>query len=270
MTCDEAQELITALTDRELPDRHRVLLDTHLKECAPCRSFSEEEQALKRAVRAAGDAFQAPAQLRDRILSDSRIFPDKTRTAWAWQDYLWPRSYIVRPALVIVLILIIAVPILYRIDYRSQPVAVAAVETYNVFVKGDLPVIRAKTADEIKEELIRAVEGSFQPMDYDLAAMNLRPVAGAVREIQGRKILIAIYQGPGGSLFCYTFLGSEGDAPLGAARFFDPEKKTNFYAFSHGNINAVLHREDNLVCILASEMPMEELLALARSKARPS
>ena len=37
-----------------------------------------------------------------------------------------------------------------------------------------------------------------------------------------------------------------------------------------GGMNAVLHREGDVICILASEMPMEELLALARSKASPS
>jgi len=107
-------------------------------------------------------------------------------------------------------------------------------------------------------------------MGYDFSAMNLEPVAGAIREIQGRKILVAIYQGQGGTLFCYTFLGSETDAPQAAARFFDADKKINFYAFSQAGMNAVLHREGDVICILASEMPMEELLALARSKARPS
>ena len=270
MTCDETRELITALTDRELADSERLLLDTHLKECARCRFVLEQEQALKRAVRAAGAALRAPPQLRERIVSDSRIFPSKTRSTWAWQDYLWPKSYLLRPALVIVFLLIITVPLFYRVDYRRQPVALAALETYGLFGEGDLPVVRAKTADEIKAQLTRAVGGRFQPMGYDFAAMSLRPVAGAVRDIQGRQILIAIYQGPGGFLFCYTFLGSEKDAPPVAARFFDSEKKMNFYAFSHGKVNAVLHREDDVICVLASEMPMEELLALARSKARAS
>ena len=74
----------------------------------------------------------------------------------------------------------------------------------------------------------------------------------------------------GGTLFCYTFLGSEEDAPANAARFFDSDKKMNFYAFSQGRVNAVFHREGEVVCILVSEMAMEDLLALARSKARPS
>jgi hypothetical protein len=62
----------------------------------------------------------------------------------------------------------------------------------------------------------------------------------------------------------------EKDAPPHAAKFFDPAKKMNLYAFSRGGINAVLHREGDLICILASEMPMDELLALAKSKAKAS
>ena len=88
--------------------------------------------------------------------------------------------------------------------------------------------------------------------------------------LQGRKILVAIYQGEGGSLLCYTLLGSEADAPANAARFFDPDMKMNFYAFSRAGINAVLHREGDVICILASEMPMDDLLALVKAKARPS
>ena len=40
--------------------------------------------------------------------------------------------------------------------------------------------------------------------------------------------------------------------------------------FRSAGINAVLDREGDVICILASEMPMDELLALARSKAKPS
>ncbi len=44
----------------------------------------------------------------------------------------------------------------------------------------------------------------------------------------------------------------------------------NFYTFSRGRVNAVLHREGEIICILASELPMDELLALAKLKAKPS
>ncbi len=270
MTCAEAQELITALIDQELGQAERSSLEVHLSECSGCRLAFEEESALKEKIREAARDINAPAHLRNRILSDPRIFPEKNRSTWRWQDYLRPMSTVLRPILALALLLAIALPTFVLLKSSSEPIAVAALETYDRFIKGQLPVRRTDNANEIVEQLTRTVGGHFHPMGYDLTAMGLRPVAGLVREIDGRKVLVAIYQGQGGTLFCYTFIGSEVDAPPDAARFFDPGKKMSFYAFSRGQVNAVLHREGEVICILASEMPMEELLALAQSKAKPS
>jgi anti-sigma factor RsiW len=270
MTCEEAQELITALVDHELLNPERSSLEVHLKECARCQLALEEERALKQATRGAGRSIRAPNELRDWILSDPRIFPDKNRSARKWRDYIGPMPRILHPALTLALLLALALSTFYLFKQRSEPIAFAALQTYDLFVKGELDVHRTENTHEIVAQLTRAVGGRFHPMGYDLTAMNLQPVAGLVREIHGRKILVAIYQGQGGTLFCYTFLGSEEDAPPNAARFFDADKKMNFYAFSRGGVNAVFHREGEVICILASEMPMEELLTLAQSKAKPS
>jgi len=131
-----------------------------------------------------------------------------------------------------------------------------------------LIVVRVGSQEEIKERLVRSVNGRFAPMGYDLSGMNLLPVGGMVQEVQGRKIQLVVYDGKGHSLTCYTFFGTEKDAPNHAAVFFDPKKKITFYSFSRGEVNAVFHREGELICILVSKMPMGDLLALARSKAR--
>ena len=268
MTCAEAQELITALVDQEIGDPERSLLDAHLEECAGCRRAVEQERVLKNAIRGAGERVRAARELRNRILSDPRIFPEKSRSVRRWQDHLWRNPLNIRPALVAVLVLAVVLPALYLVQQSREPIAFAAIESYGPLLRGDLPVIGAKSADEIEKQLGRTVNGSFHPMGYDLAAMNLYPVTGAVREIQGRKLLVVIYQGQGGSLLCYTFLGSQEDVPAVAASFFDPDKTMNFYAFSRGKVNAVLHREGDVICILVSEMAMDDLLALTRSKAR--
>jgi anti-sigma factor (TIGR02949 family) len=270
MTCAEAQELITALIDQELGQADRSSLEEHLSECPGCRLAFEEESALKGKIREAARRINAPGDLRSRILSDPRIFPEKNRPARRWQDYLRLMPPLLRPILAFALLLAIGIPTFYLFKPSAEPIALAALETYDRFLSGDLPVHRKENTDEIVKELTHAVGRHFHPMGYDLTAMNLRPVAGLVREIDGRKVLVAIYQGQGGTLFCYTFLGSEEDAPTNAARFFEAAKKMNFYAFSRGRVNAVLHREGEVICILASEMPMEELLALAKSKATPS
>jgi anti-sigma factor (TIGR02949 family) len=270
MTCDEAQELITALVDRELADAERASLEEHLEACPRCRHAVEEERSLSRTVRGRAQSVRAPAHLRARILSDPRIFPEKSQSVRRWYDYSLRRPHLLGPALAAALLLAIALPTYWLLKPGSEPIAAAALETYQLFLNGDLSIQRTDNSNEIVEHLTRAVGGRFHPMGYDFTAMNLRPVAGLVREIDGRKILVAIYQGQGGTLFCYTFLGSEADTPANAARFFDSDKKMNFYAFSQGRINAVLHHEGEVICILAAEMPMEDLLALARSKARPS
>jgi len=228
----------------------------------------EQEQLLKQTIRGCAERMHAPGELRDRILSDRRISPKKSHTRW--QDYIWPMRHLAGSALAVGLFLAIALPAFFLLKPTSEPIAAALLKTYDLFARGELSVRRTENPDEIVEQLTRAVGGHFHPMGYDFTAMHLRPVAGLVREIQGRKILVAIYQGTGGTLFCYTFFGSEEDAPPNSAKFFDPTKKINLYAFSRGGVNAVFHREGELICILASEMPMEELLGLARSKATPS
>jgi anti-sigma factor RsiW len=268
MTCEQAQEWITALVDRELLDAERSPLEAHLQECSSCRMAVEQERILKETIRGRAERMSAPRALRDRILTDRRVFPDTTAPLWRGRTRLMTR--LARPGLAAALLLAIALPAFFLFQVDREPVAAAALESYDLFRKGALSVRRTANPEEIVEQLTRAVGGHFHPMGYDFTAMQMRPVAGLVREIQGRKILVAIYEGSGGTLFCYTFSGSEEDAPPDSAKFIDPVKKINFYAFSRTGVNAVFHREGEIICVLASEMPMDQLLALARSKAKPS
>jgi anti-sigma factor (TIGR02949 family) len=270
MTCDEAQELITALVDGELADPELGSLTFHLEGCSRCRFSLEAERRLKQAIRGSAMRIDAPGNLRDKILLDQRNFTGKNRPARDWQRYLLPIYHFARPALAAAVLLVIVIPTFFFFRASGEPIAAAALESYDLFQRGVLSPQRTENPNEVVEQLTRAVGSHFHPMGYDFTAMHLQPVAGFVREIQGRKILVAIYQGQGGTLFCYTFFGSETDAPPDAAKFFDPVKKMSFYAFSRGNLNAVLHREGEIICILAAEMPMEKLLALAKSKANPS
>jgi mycothiol system anti-sigma-R factor len=267
MTCNEAQELITAFLDHELATGERALLDAHLAECIQCRRRLEAEQVLKHQTRAAAGSLQAPYHLRERILSDPRIFPRKSPGVGGWREYVRTPLF-TRSAAAIALLIFLALPFFYFLNQPGSPVAAALIESSDLFFNDKVPVIKADSEAQLVEQLIQAAGGGFHPMGYDFTALNMRPVAGAVREVSGRKVLIAVYRGPQRSLLCYTFLGSEQDAPAHAAKFVDREKKMTFFAFSHGAVNAVLHREGEVICILAAEMPMEELLALTKSKAR--
>jgi anti-sigma factor RsiW len=266
MTCEEAQELITALTDQELtaPEQHSV--EAHLRECSACSLVAAEQRRMKELLRGRAERLRAPAELRRSILSDQRVFPKSPRARSQFRT----RGRLRRAALAAALLIALALPMLLLHRRDSDPIAATAIERYQTLANSDLSRAGAETPNDLVSRLVREAGGQFHPMGYDFSAMRLQPVAGTVQEIQGRKVLVVIYRGEGGTLFCYTFPGSEADAPGDSEKLFDPAKKMNFYTFKRGTVNAILHPEGELICLLASEMPMTDLLKLARAKARPS
>lgn len=268
MRCEEAQELITALVDNELAAAETPAVEAHLKDCSKCQFIYREERALKRKTRMVGASLSAPDKVRKEILSDLSLFSERAKPRSGWLALFSPSRSILGPAYALAVVILLALPVLYLMQPGTPPVAISALEIHEKIVQGTVSLVKAGSQEEVKEWLSRSVQGRFAPMGYDLSMMKLRAVGGVVEDAGGRKILVAVYEGEGPSVTCYTFLGTEQDAPKGSGVVFDPEKKINFYVFSHGGVNGVLHREGSVICILVSRMPMSDLLEVARSKAR--
>ena len=147
----------------------------------------------------------------------------------------------------------------------SQSISWKALEIRAQIDKGEISLQKATNTDELHDWLGRAVDGKFGPLGYDFSPLGVNPIGGTVREVDGRQILVAVFRGNGLSITCFTFLGTEEDAPKNATVFLDPETRIRFYSFSRNGIQAVLHREDNVICMLVSNMPPEELLSLVKS-----
>jgi anti-sigma factor RsiW len=263
LKCEEAQELIADLIDDELSPPERAAVEEHFEGCSGCRFVYHSQLALKSAVHETGAGIKAPAALRERILHDPRVFRPKPG---AFES---PRtSKYLRPALAAGLLVLLTLPTLYLMRRpEAKPLSMRALEIHEKIIDGELSFVRGGSAEEIKETLSRSAAGAFAPMTYDLTALKLKAVGGAVRDFDGRKVLVTVYQGNGLTVTCYTFLGTESDAPSSAERVYDSVKKINFYIYSQGRIHAVLHREGKLICILASSLPAPGLLDIARSGA---
>ena len=269
MACEEAQELITGLVDGQLRDAERASLEGHFKACTKCRFVYAQEQNLKSAIYSAGVELRASPALRDLLLSDSRIFGNVPPPAKSWFKRPARQNPILRRALAVALLLLIAIPAWLLTQQRVQPFSITAVQSYSRLSEGQIWMVKTKDLSQLMNTLSRAVNGRFQPMGYDFSMMRIELVGGTVQNFNGRQVLVTRYLGPDQSILCYTFIGTEADAPAIAATFHDDEKRLDFYAFSVGNVNAVLHREHDVICVLASPMAMTELLDLARSKANP-
>jgi hypothetical protein len=264
MNCQDARELITALVDNEVSDLEQSLIQGHLKECSRCRWAYENERALKREIHNVGITMTAPANLKKKILTDHGILPNEREISTGWKELLFFRPFD-HPAFAFALVLVVLLPIIY---FFMQPhngrISLAALQTQSKIVRGELLLRTAKSQKELRDWQIRAVNGKFAPMEYDLSARRLQPVGGLVQDIDGRKMLVTVYDGTGQSITCFTFLGTEEDAPEDATPFFDQDRNVKFYTFSRNGYNAVLHRENNVICLLVSNMPAQELLQVAR------
>jgi anti-sigma factor RsiW len=265
MKCEEAEELISGLADNELSDRERSSIEGHLRECPRCQRAYEWHRSLNSEIRMVSASMVAPSDLRQRILSDQRTMPKEAESSNAPSTLIVRLQPFLRPAFASALLVILLISIFLLMQRPSQPISLTALQIRAKIDEGEISLQEATNTDELHDWLRRAVDGKFGPLGYDFSPLGVKPIGGTVRKVEGRQILVAVFRGNGLSITCFTFLGTEEDAPKNATVFFDPETRIRFYSFSRNGINAVLHREDNTICMLTSNMPPEELLSLVRS-----
>ena len=265
MKCEQAEELISTLADNELSDPQRSSIEDHLKDCPRCQRAYEWHRSLNSEIRTVSASVVAPDDLRRRILSDQRTMPKQAESSNAGSKLILRLQPFLRPAVASALLIILVISVLFLMPRPSQPISLTALQIRAKIDRGEVSLREATNTDELHDWLRRAVDGKFGPLGYDFSPLGLKPIGGTVQEVKGRQILVAFFRGNGLSITCFTFLGTEEDAPKNAAVFFDPETKIRFYSFSRDGFHAVLHREDNVICMLVSNMPPGELLSLVKS-----
>ena len=265
MRCDEAQEWITALVDEELSTEKRIAIENHLAVCPDCRFQLEREAALKRDLKRAGAAVTIPQALRAKIEAEVNKAGGGTRTAKENFRFAWLSLPRLRPVWGFAIVLLIA-----ALAYQWRPgqdLAATAFAIHESVISGKATLARVGDPSELRKGLALAVNNRFAPVPLDLSMAKLQPVAGFVKKIGGHEVLVTVYEGDGPTITCYTFLGTEADAPKNAELFRDDEMRVNFYIFAKDQMSGVMHQKGEVICILISKMAPAELLDLLRGKA---
>jgi anti-sigma factor RsiW len=265
MRCDEAQELITGLVDGELTAAERVATEEHLAACHDCRAQFERETALKRNMKLAASAVVVPQVLREKIASHTGEPRSTTRKTKRISPLEWFGTLRLRPVYGFAFVALIFAALLFQWRPRED-IPTKALAIHENIVSGKTALVRVNDAAQLRKKLTLAVNSKFTPIALDLSMIKLYPVAGFVERIADRDILVTVYEGDGATITCFTLLGGEADAPQDSERVFDPERRINFYAFSRGEMNGVIHREGQVICLLVSKMALPELLGVARGK----
>jgi len=266
MRCDEAQEWITASVDNELSADERIAIESHLAECQDCRTQLARETALKRDLKLTSATVTIPQALRTKIEGEVNELGAGPRAAKKTFSRAWLSVPSLRPVWAFAIVLLMIAALAYQLR-PGQDLAAVAMATHESVINGKVTLARVGDPGELRKELARAVKNRFAPVALDLSMAKLRPVAGFVKKIGDREVLVTVYEGDGPTITCYTFLGTETDAPKRAELFRDNEMRGNFFIFSQDTLSGVMHQEGEVICILIAKMAPAEILNLLRGKA---
>src|SRR3989338_8929092 len=166
MRCEEAQELITALVDKELAGAEKLAVEDHMRACSKCQLIYREEQALKTKVRMVAASMSAPAELRERILSAPPLFPRRAEPQGFWHGLWRPSRSPLQAAFAVGILILLVLPVLYLMQPARQTVGLTALETHGKILARSLSLVKAGSQQEVKEQLVRSVEQRFAPMGH--------------------------------------------------------------------------------------------------------
>jgi anti-sigma factor RsiW len=255
---------IQDLLDGRLAAPVRSEVESHLKDCAECRrrleAFRWTRQAAARVAAGpelpeglAGDVARLlEAEDRGRAGAGAGRRPGLTRALWAAAALLalavagsW--LFLRRPA---------------TVDLPSQ-----VAEDYRRYRAGELRLELETSRPEDAEALFRRRGLGFRVRVFDLAMMGYRVAGARVHEISGRPSALFVYRAPGGELLlCQMYEGQVAELPAAGAerRLHDG---IEFRIFRRGALTLVFWQEGEVVCVLASDITPEAVVALAFAKA---
>ena len=259
MTPHPSGEEIQDLLDGRLVPTQRAEIEAHLAECALCQ-HTLATLAWARQAAAQLPVHEPPPELQARVAlvlnREARPVPTAARrlrrVAWAMG---------------LVAVAAAAAFLLVRRSSVDLPAAVArAYAAYETAAVG----LDTATADAAALEAFFARHGiTFPTRVFDLGMMGFRVVGGRTHMLAGRPSALFVYRGANGqALMCQMYEGTLAQLPAGGET--REHNGIAFRVYRSGAVALVFWQEGRVVCVLASDAPVEEVVQLAYAKATKS
>src|SRR5688572_8241618 len=251
---------IQDLLDGRLTAPVRAEVESHLEACAQCRGRLEVLRWTRQATLQTGIGHELPEGLADGVarLLDAE---DRQREGAAARRRRARAVWAVAALLVLAAIggwLLLGTPA--AADPPSQ-----VADDYRRHRGGELLLEIETSRPEDAEALFRRRLG-FDARVFDLAMMGYRVAGARVHHISGRPSALFAYRGPGGELLlCQMYEGKLEQLPQAAERRL--HDGIEFLIYDRGGLTLVFWQEGEVVCVLASDIAAEAVVALAFAKA---
>lgn len=243
MNCREYGELIAAHVDGALSFDENREAESHLEQCATCRRMFVWESKAQKVIKPHLTIIAPPSGTKERIL-DHLEQKGGSRETLGW-FFFGPRL----AGSVALLLVVVLAAIVWRSNRQenslSQALAQYQMTTRRIF-EGPMSSPSSSAARSF----------DLTPWGYDLLsseASKLNGLTGITSTYRNKESEYVLAQ---------EFEGANLSVPPGA-KSLQVAGKT-FILHSENGVNLIAWKERNLLCILASRVPMEQLLHIAQ------
>ncbi|MEQ1854078.1 MAG: zf-HC2 domain-containing protein [Chthoniobacteraceae bacterium] len=261
---DELQNLLDGRLDAAMSGE----VERHLETCEACRREYEALRWTKQVASKRLAAAPAPADLRASILQSLRAEATASESETPKIVTLPPQDAKpwLRPLLAIAAV-VLALAIVGGVWFLRQPTFPASVAQDFRDYKSRKITMQLDTNDVKEMEEFFTKRGiPFQTRVFDLGMMKYQLVGGRLQERHRRPSAAFAYRGPDGQiLLCQMYPGKTTELPAGAV--LRENKGIKFHIYQANGVTAVFWQEGTVVCVLASDIPQEEVVQLAFAKA---
>ena len=244
------------LLDGRLGDAESARVEAHVRECVRCR---EELDTLRRGrdlARTAGGPVGLPPGLLEGVVA--RLDTESPRQGDGFNAQR--RRFLAYAAGAVAAGLAAAISVRQRRDIPAE-----AVESYLAYRRGEKPAELA-SADPAALEQFFSGRLPFRTRVFDLAMMRYALLGGRIDRLGGQPSAWYVYAGPDDRrLVCQMYTGTLSALPA-------PDERRNqngisFQIYTRGPHTAVFWSEAAVICVVVSDMPAADTVALALAKA---
>ena len=258
---DEIQDLL----DDRLDAPTRAEVERHVEACTECRREFEVLLWTKSFVAKQFAAKTAPSELRENILRALETEADAARTIPLRPSFQRRKlKPILAWAAALVALGILALILIPK--QRTLPQVVA--HDFRTYQNQKL-TLELNTPNVKKLEAFFAGQGlPFTPHVYDLSEKDYQLVGGRVQYLRQQRTEWVVYRGPNNqALVCQMYVGNVSELPVGSVEREHRGKK--FHVYQVKGVTMVFWQDRKVVCALISDMPAENVVQLAFTKAKP-
>lgn len=264
-------EALQELVDDRLDAEARVAVEEHLAACDTCRRSVEALRWTKRTTARAFASATAPAFLERRVL-DALDAEDRSRIRSGAVMPPRPGSIstlwggLLRPIPAIAAIGLIALIVVLSLWPRSPDFPSSVAKDYGDYRQGLLTLDLSTDSPQALESHFVERNVAFRTRVLDLGMMQYQLVGGRVHRLGRHPSVLFVYKGPKGQvLVCQMYEGRLLDLP--PATDIREHGGLVFRVYERLGRTLVFWEEGQVVCVLTSDIPTDEVVQLAFAKA---